>query len=145
MTDTLPKVWRPLGPRIAAIVAVASLVAIMTVLWIGFDDATRARVSWLQRGTVFLMFGLGFACLHAMARSRVEARTDGLVVVNGYRKRHFAWAEVVAIRLNPGAPWVVLDLADGTTCSAMGIQGSDGVRAKAAVRELKQLVAHPPG
>ena len=33
--------------------------------------------------------------------------------------------------LPPGAPWATLDLADGTTVSAMGIQGSDGDRAQA--------------
>ena len=30
------------------------------------------------------------------------------------------------MHLPPGAPWATLDLADGTTISAMAIQGSDG-------------------
>jgi hypothetical protein len=34
----------------------------------------------------------------------------------------------------------VLDLADGTTASAMGIQGSDGDRARLAVRQLRALI-----
>ncbi len=89
------------------------------------------------------MFLLGFACLHALARSRVEARPEGLVVVNGYRRHDFEWAQVVAVRLGQGAPWVTLDLADGTTVSAMGIQGSDGARAKQAVRDLRALVDRP--
>jgi len=46
----------------------------------------------------------------------------------------------VAIHLPPGAPWAVLDLADGTTCPVMAIQGSDGGRAKAAVREVRALL-----
>ena len=38
-----------------------------------------------------------------------------------------------------------LDLSDGTTLSMIGIQGSDGARARRAVRELRALVAsHSP-
>ncbi len=74
---------------------------------------------------------------HALARSRVVAREDGLLVVNGYRRRSFTWPEVVAVRIPPGAPWASLDLSDGTSVAVMGIQGSDGARASAAVRELR--------
>ena len=68
------------------------------------------------------------------------AEEDRLVVVNGYRRRDFAWPQVIAVRLPPGAPWVTLDLADGTTVPAMGIQGSDGARARSAVRELRSVL-----
>lgn len=145
-TTQLPITWRPLGPRIAGLAGGGSLVAIMTVLWIGWDQEVRDSVTWLQRGIVFAAFLGGFACLYALIRSRVSAATDGLTVVNGYRKHHYEWAEVVAVHLGQGAPWVTLDLSDGTTVSAMGIQGSDGLRAKKAVRDLRALVdgAHAP-
>jgi hypothetical protein len=39
----------------------------------------------------------------------------------------------------------VLDLADGTSLPAMGIQGSDGARARTAVRELRALLARSTG
>ena len=42
--------------------------------------------------------------------------------------------------LRPGSPWAVLDLNDGTTRSAMGIQGSDGSRAVRQARQLRALV-----
>ena len=144
---TLPHTWRPLGPRIAAAVAGGTLFFVMALLWIGFDDETRAAVTPFQRGTVIAMFGLGFASLYALIRSKVQAHPDRLVVVNGYRRREYDWAEIVAIRLAPGAPWVSLDLSDGTTASALGIQGSDGARAKTAVRQLRLLLdsAHAPG
>lgn len=143
----LPRTWRPLGPRIAGVVAGGALLVITAFLWFGFDQETRDAVTPFQRGTVVAMFLLGFACLHALVRSRVHADAAGLMVVNGYRRHRYEWAEVVAVRLAPGAPWVTLDLADGTTCSAMGIQGSDGARARAAVRELRVLVdrANAPG
>jgi hypothetical protein len=69
------------------------------------------------------------------------AYADRLVVVNGYVRHEFAWPQIVAARLPPGAPWVTLDLADGETASVLAIQGSDGDRARRAVRELKALVA----
>ncbi len=113
-------------------------------LWFGFDEETRDAITPFQRGTVIALGLLGLSCLYALIRSRVVADTDRLTVVNGYRRHDFEWAEVIAVRLPPGAPWVTLDLADGTTCSAMGIQGSDGDRAKTAVRELRALVDDPP-
>ena len=79
--------------------------------------------------------------LYALIRSRAEAHADRLVVVNGYRRREYAWPEIVAVHMPPGAPWVTLDLADGETASVMGIQGSDGVRAQEAVRTLRRIVA----
>ena len=137
---TLPHTWRPLGPRIAAAVAGGTLFFVLALLWIGFDDETRAAVTPFQRGTVIALFGLGFATLYALIRSKVQAFPDRLVVVNGYRRHTYEWAEVVAARLNPGAPWVTLDLAAGTSASAIGIQGSDGARARRALRELRLLL-----
>ena len=89
------------------------------------------------------MIGLGlmfYAVGHALSRSRVVAREDGVTVVNGYRTRRFEWNEILAISLRPGSPWAVLDVADGSTVAAMGIQGSDGSRAHAQVRRLRALV-----
>lgn len=145
MTSTeLPRTWRPLGPRIAGAVAGGVLVLMAVVLWVTFDEETRDAITPFQQGTVIGLGLLGLGCLYALIRSRVVAQTDRLIVVNGYRRHEFEWAEVLAVRLPPGAPWVTLDLADGNTCSAMGIQGSDGERARAAVRELRALVDAPP-
>jgi hypothetical protein len=136
----LPRTWRPLGPRIAGVVAGAVLLLMMVFLWVGFDDRTRESVTPFQRGTVVGLGLLVGTAIYALIRSRAVADTDGLLVVNGYRSRHFAWEQIVAVHLPPGAPWVTLDLADGTTVSVMGIQGSDGQRARTAVRELRALV-----
>ena len=61
--------------------------------------------------------------------------------MNGYRRHVYEWPQIVAARLPPGAPWVTLDLADGETAAVMGIQSSDGQRARSALRELRTLVA----
>lgn len=137
----LPVVWRPLGPRVVGIAVGAGLVVICVFSWFTFDAETRERFTALQLGTLFALGLLAFTLLFGLIRSRVEAHPDRLVVVNGYRRRDYAWAQVVAVHLPPGAPWVTLDLADGETVSAMGIQGSDGARAQQAARELRRWVA----
>ena len=136
----LPHTWRPLGVRVAGTVLGVGLLLVCALAWIGFDDETRARFTGFQRGTVVFFGLLGFTLWFALVRSRVVAEAGRLVVVNGYRRHEYEWAQVVAVRLPPGAPWVTLDLADGTTAAAMGIQGSDGARAKQAARELRRLV-----
>lgn len=141
---SLPHTWRPLGPRIAGAVACGVLVVMALVLWFTFDEETRDAITPFQRGTVLAFGAAMLAVLFALIRSRVVAEAERLIVVNGYRRRDFEWAEVIAVRLPPGAPWVTLDLADGNTVAAMGIQGSDGERAKVAVRELRALVDRPP-
>ena len=136
----LPHTWRPFGVRMAGAVLGGGLLVVCALAWIGFDEETQARFTLFQRGTLFAFGLLAFALWFALVRSRVVAEDDRLVVVNGYRRREYEWAEVVAVHLPPGAPWVTLDLADGTTVAAMGIQGSDGDRARRAVRELRAVV-----
>ncbi len=137
----LPRTWRPLGVRMAGLVFGTMLLVVVAFAWFGFDAEIRARFSLFQRGTLIFLGLLFYSVGYAMARSRVVAERERLVVVNGYRRHEYAWAEVLAVHLPPGAPWAVLDLADGTSQSAMGIQGSDGSRAQRAVRELRGLIS----
>ena len=138
---SLPHTWRPLGVRLAGAFFGGLLLFVCAAAWLTFDAETRAHFTTLQRVTL-VGFGLaGFAVFFALVRSRVVAEQDRLVVVNGYRRHEYEWAELIAVHLPPGAPWAVLDLADGTSASAMGIQGSDGGRARQAVRELRVLIA----
>lgn len=137
----LPHTWRPLGVRLAGVIFGGALLIVCAFAWFAFDEETRAKFTPFQRGTILFLGSLFFAAGFAMARSRVVAEVDRLVVVNGYRRHQYEWAEVLAVHLPPGAPWVVLDLSDGTSQPAMGIQGSDGGRARRAVAELRLLIA----
>lgn len=137
----LPHTWRPFGPRIAGIVFSFVLVGAFAGLWLSFPEQTKQDINGLQRATVIFFVGVGVVLLLGMARSRITATADGLVLVNGYRKRRYEWAEVIAVSMPPGAPWPRLDLADGSTVSALGIHGSDGGRARTAVRELQAVLA----
>ncbi|MBW8480939.1 PH domain-containing protein [Actinomadura sp. PM05-2] len=88
---------------------------------------------------LMVLFGLFVAwILHMLARCRVVAAETGLTVVNAFRTRRFAWAEVLDAQMNAGDPWPTLDLADGTSVGAMGIQGSER---ELAARQLAELRA----
>ncbi|RYB96718.1 PH domain-containing protein [Nocardioides glacieisoli] len=135
-----PRTWRPFGVRIAVIGFGLMLFAVCAAAWFGFDDSVRDRFNVLQRITLLVM-GAGFVAVGwALGRARVTAEIEALVVVNGFRTRQLDWKEVVAIHLPDGAPWATLDLADGTTISAMAFQGSDGRRARDGVRQVRALI-----
>ncbi len=137
---TLPHTWRPLGVRLAGWFFGGALLLVCTVMWVRFDPEVRAAFTWGQRATLVAFGLLTVALMHGLMRSRVTATEDRLVVVNGYRRREFDWRQVLAVTMPAGAPWAGLDLADGTNVSAMGIQGSDGARARTAVRQLRALL-----
>ena len=136
----LPHTWRPLGVRLAAVIFGGGLLVVCAMAWIGFDDEIRDAFTFPQKLTL-VGFGLMVVgALLALSRSRVTAETERIVVVNGFRRRVFDRNAVVAVHLGRGAPWATLDIDDGTTVAAMGIQGSDGDRALQALRELRAVL-----
>ena len=137
---TLPQTFRPYGVRIAIYVAGVLLVLVVVVTWLSFPKDIQDQFTYFQRATVIGLGLMFYSGGYALARSRLVAREEGLTVVNGYKTRRLEWNEILAITLRPGSPWAVLDLADGTMIPAMGIQGSDGARAKAQVRQVRALV-----
>jgi hypothetical protein len=136
----LPVRFRPLGVRLVATVLAVLLAVLVTVIWVQFPKEVQDSFTLLQKLTLLVMALLLGAVGHAVARSRVDADGTGLTVVNGYRTHRYEWGQVVAVTMRPGNPWAVLDLSDGTSQSAMGIQASDGGRAQAQVRRLRALV-----
>lgn len=137
---SLPHTWRPLGVRLAGGVLGGGLLILCVGAWITFPDDVKETFTIFQRLTAIGLGLMAFAAWFALLRSRVVATDDRLVVVNGYKRREFEWAQVVRISMPPGAPWASLDLDDGTTCPVMGIQGSDGARARTAVRQVRAFL-----
>jgi hypothetical protein len=136
----LPARFRPFGVRIASVAFGAALLVIVVAVWFALPERAQESFTPAQRGTVAFMLLCAGVVAHAMSRCRVDADESGLTVVNGYRTRHYGWDEVVGVTMRPGDPWAVLDLANGLGRSAMGIQGSDGARARRQVRELRAIV-----
>jgi hypothetical protein len=141
----LPRTWRPLGALVAVLVFGTALVVLCAVVWYALDPSDRAQFTPFQRLTLVVLALLFFGCYHALVRSRVVATEAGVTVVNGYRTRRFEYPQIVRVSLGRGAPWGTLDLSDGTTVAMVGIQGSDGARARRAIQELRAAVAaHTP-
>ncbi len=126
--------WRPRTTRITAYTAAGVMVLGMIVLAV----VVAPQFKTFDR-VMMVLFGLfcGWV-LHMLARCRVTADAAGLTVVNAFRTRRLAWAQVVAAEMNEGDPWPTLDLADGTSVGAMGINGAERAR---AARDLAQLQA----
>jgi hypothetical protein len=138
---SLPHTWRPLGVRLAVVFFGGMLAVVCVAAWIAVGPEVRAKVTFYQNATMVLIAALAAAVAWGLFRCRVTASDGGLEVVNGYRTHHYEWAEVLAVHMPQGAPFPTLDLADGTSRPTLGIQASDGDRARVAVRELRSLLA----
>jgi hypothetical protein len=131
----LPVVFRPTRTRVVLLtVGVATAVTFTTVAFAVPEPWTVAdRVVMTVTGLAVL------AILLLLSRPKVAADEDGLTVVNLTTSRRLAWAQVLGVNLRSGDPWVYLDLADGTSMAAMGIQPGNGKRR--AARDAGRLRA----
>ncbi|HZE31303.1 MAG TPA: PH domain-containing protein [Actinoallomurus sp.] len=128
--------WRPGRARIIPYVLAVVVVAGMVVIAVGMPSnwALGDRIGLVVIGLIVA------GILHMLARSRVIADDRGVTLVNALRTHEYEWAEILGVTMAEGAPWPTLDLADGSTAPAMGIQASDGDRAHRAVAELAAMV-----
>jgi hypothetical protein len=136
----MPAVFRPIGIRIASVVLGALLFGVVAVIWLAFPAHVRDAFTFLQRLTVLLFGLMAVLAGYALGRSRVEAREEGLLTVNGFKKRLHPWDSVARVTLRAGGPWAIIELTDGSVASAMGIQGSDGERAVEQVKQLRRIM-----
>lgn len=133
----LPRVWRPRRARLVTHGFAGVVFVVVVVLAIAlpgpFGVADRVGIVVVGAAISWVLYLLG--------RCRLHAGPDGLTVVNVLRTTELEWAEVVGASMTVGEPWVTLDLDDGETMAAMGIQSSDGDRAHRALEELRALLA----
>ncbi|WP_433468533.1 PH domain-containing protein [Spirillospora sp. CA-128828] len=138
MTETpaLPAVWRPRTTRLVAYLTAGVIVLGMVVLAV----VVAPQFKLFDR-ILMIAFGAFIAwILHMLARCRVAADEAGLTVVNAFRTRRLEWPEVVDVSMSVGEPWPTLDLADGTSIGAMGINGAEKTLAARQVAELRTLL-----
>ncbi|MEU5992550.1 PH domain-containing protein [Spirillospora sp. NPDC047418] len=135
-TPALPTVWRPRTTRIVAYttagVVVLGLIALAAVVPEQYKTFDRA-----------LMVGFGAAVawiLHMLARCRVTADESGVTVVNAFKTRRLEWPEILDVSMTVGDPWPTLDLSDGTSIGAMGINGAEKALAARQLAELQSLL-----
>ncbi|MGB8940874.1 MAG: PH domain-containing protein [Streptomyces sp.] len=137
----LPVTFRPSRTRVVLLSAGAAIFVVLTVISLLIPALSPGeRISFIFTGA--LLFGV----LMLLSRPKVVADESGVTVVNIATSRHLAWAEIVQVNLRPGDPWVFLNLSDGTSLPAMGIQpGIAKQRAISDARALRALAdAHTP-
>lgn len=141
----LPHTWRPRRTRIFCYAIAAGLVIVMGIIALILPDDGARAWNLTSRIALFLVSLPMAAFLHRHADVRIVATDAGLEVVNLFKRHRLQWGEVLAVRLRRGDPWAYLDLSNGETIAAMGIQNSDGAAAPAAARHLAALVHEKSG
>ncbi|EST21323.1 PH domain-containing protein [Streptomyces roseochromogenus] len=143
-TPTLPVTFRPGHTR--AILLTAGVVIFLTISSVGL---LLEQLGPGERASFAVTGALIFWVLALLARVKVVADESGVTVVNIASKRRLDWAEILQVNLRPGDPWVFLNLSDGTSLPALGIQpGLAKQRAIADAQALRALAearstAHP--
>ncbi|MDX3096074.1 PH domain-containing protein [Streptomyces sp. ME01-24h] len=135
----LPVTFRPTRTRAVLLGLGAGLLAAFVVIAV-LLPADGAR-PWHTADRFWIVFtGLLVAgVLALLSRPKVVADSDGVTVVNLTTRRRLEWAQILRVNLRPGDPWVYLDLADGTSLAAMGIQ--PGIGRARALRDARALRA----
>ncbi|RSS79523.1 PH domain-containing protein [Streptomyces sp. WAC06614] len=130
----LPVTFRPTRTRVVLLGVGAVMFATITAIGLVLDRlGPGERISFVF--TAVLMSSV----LVLLSRPKVVADEDGVTVVNLTTKRRLAWAEILRVNLRPGDPWVFLDLSDGTSLPALGIQ--PGIAKAQAVSDARALRA----
>lgn len=87
---------------------------------------------------------LAAACvwlLHRLGSVRVETDAHGATVVNVLTRRRLEWAEIVGVRLSRDDAWLMLDVSDGSSLAAMGVQRSEGALAQEQAQQFARMVS----
>ncbi|WBB61136.1 PH domain-containing protein [Streptomyces sp. WMMC500] len=127
----LPVVFRPRRTRVVLVTAGLAIFATLTAIGMTLSLSAGERISFVVVGLFFL------GGLLVLGRPKVVADDDGVTVTNLTHSRRLAWAEILGVNLRPGDPWVSLDLADGTSLPAMGIQ--PGIAREQAEQDARAL------
>ncbi|MEV7992771.1 PH domain-containing protein [Streptomyces sp. NPDC086077] len=133
---TLPVTFRPGRTRAVLLTAaVVTFVVVSTIALLLDRLGPGERLSFIF--TAAMLAGVALM----LARPKVVADETGVTVVNFASTRRLEWAEIVQVHLRVGDPWVFLDLSDGTSLAAIGIQpGIAKAQAIADARALRTLV-----
>ncbi|MEU2118375.1 PH domain-containing protein [Streptomyces sp. NPDC016459] len=130
----LPVTFRPGRTRAVLLTVGLVMFVVITAVALMLERlGPGERVSFIF--TAALLSGV----LVLLSRPKVVADDEGVTVVNITRTRRLAWAEILKVNLRPGDAWVFLDLSDGTSLPALGIQ--PGIAKEAAIRDARALRA----
>ncbi|MEW2170487.1 PH domain-containing protein [Streptomyces sp. NPDC007027] len=131
-TPTLPVTFRPTLTRVVLLSVGLAMFLVITVIALMLE-----RLNSGERASFVFVAALFFGVLALLSRPRVSADDTGVTVVNLTRTRRLAWEEILRVNLRSGDPWVFLDLSDGTSLPALGIQ--PGLAKQQAIRDARAL------
>ncbi|MEU6210618.1 PH domain-containing protein [Streptomyces sp. JL4002] len=134
VTPALPVTFRPTRTRAVLLGVGAVMFATITGIAVLLE-----RLQPGERISFVFVAVLLSSVLVLLSRPKVVADEDGVTVVNLTNTRRLAWAEILRVNLRPGDPWVFLDLSDGTSLPALGIQ--PGVAKQQAIGDARALRA----
>ncbi|MFF8833068.1 PH domain-containing protein [Streptomyces sp. NPDC015131] len=130
----LPVTFRPTRTRAVLLTVGAVMFVTITAVALMLETlGPGERASFVFTAALFL------GVLALLSRPKVVADHEGVTVVNLTRTRRLAWAEILQVNLREGDPWVFLDLSDGTSMPALGIQ--PGIGKQRAIRDARALRA----
>ncbi|GGR99445.1 MULTISPECIES: PH domain-containing protein [Streptomyces] len=129
---TLPVTFRPTLTRVVLLSVGLAMFLVITVVALMLE-----RLNPGERASFVFVAALFFGVLALLSRPRVAADDTGVTVVNLTRTRRLAWEEILRVNLRSGDPWVFLDLSDGTSLPALGIQ--PGLAKEQAIRDARAL------
>ncbi|GAA1176112.1 PH domain-containing protein [Streptomyces hebeiensis] len=130
----LPVTFRPVRTRIVLLTVGVVMFAVITAVALLLEKLNPGeRLSFILTAALFL------GVLALLSRPKVVADEAGVTVVNITRSRRLDWAEILRVNLRPGDPWVFLDLSDGSSLPALGIQ--PGIGKARAIRDARALRA----
>jgi hypothetical protein len=133
----------PVRLRRVAIGIAVVVVALFTVIALLLGNTTSEGVVF-GPGDQIAMVVLGLLVAGGvllLARPTVVADLDGLRVRNIFATKDVPWELVRLVSFPDGSPWAMLELADDDRLAVLAVQASDGPRAVAAVRGLRELQA----
>lgn len=130
---TLPVTFRPGHTRAVLLTGGVVIFLVIAGTAMLLDLGPGERLSFVVTGALI------FWVLAQLARVKVVADESGVTVVNIASKRRLDWAEIVQVNLRPGDPWVFLNLSDGTSLPALGIQ--PGIAKQRAIADAQALRA----
>jgi len=130
----LPVTFRPDRTRAVLLTAGAAIFVVITTVALLLEKlGPGERLSFVFTGALLS------SVLLLLSRPKVVAEESGVTVVNIVSKRRLDWAEILRVNLRPGDPWVFLDLSDGTSLPALGIQ--PGIAKQRAIEDARTLRA----
>lgn len=130
----LPATFRPTLTRVVLLAVGAAMFVVITAVAMILENLSAG-----ERTSFVFVALLFFGVLALLSRPRITADEAGITVVNITRTRRLAWAEILRVNLRAGDPWVFLDLSDGTSMPALGIQ--PGIARERAIRDARTLRA----